>query len=89
VDFVRRLHGGTVSAQSSQCEAGCVFEFGLMHDQIEPPLGWSLSRSSRDSMNRQLETHGDKFACIGQLLAGGRCEQPPSCPVQRLIDKPQ
>ena len=88
VDFVRRLHGGTVSAQSSQCEAGCVFEFGLMPEAIEPPLGWSLSRASRDSMNRQLETHSEKFACIGQLLAGGRCEQPPSCIVQRLIDKP-
>ena len=87
VDFVRRLHGGTVSAQSARCEAGCVFEFGLMHDAIEPPLGWSLSRSSRDSMNRQLETHGEKFACIGQLLTEGRCEQPPSCPVQRLIEK--
>jgi len=85
---VRRLHGGTVSAQSSQCEAGCVFEFGLMPEAIEPPLGWSLSRASRDSMNRQLETHSEKFACIGQLLAGGRCEQPPSCIVQRLIDKP-
>ena len=83
VDLIRQFHNGTDSAQSTRCEDGCVFEFGLTHDAVDPPLGWSLSRSSRQSIDKQLESHGKEFACINQLLAEGKCEQPPACPVRR------
>jgi hypothetical protein len=42
-----------------------------------------LSRSNRQSIDKQLESHGKEFACINQLLAEGKCEQPPACPVRR------
>ena len=85
VDLMRRFHGGTSSAQSPGCEGGCVFEFSLTPSDIDPPLGWSLSRISRESMDRQLNSrdHEDAFACIRQLLAGGKCEQPPVCLARR------
>ncbi len=82
VDLVRRFHGGITSAQSPGCENGCVFEFGLGPSDIDPPLGWSLSAKSRESMDLQLTLHDEQFACIRGLLTGSGCTDVPVCEVR-------
>jgi hypothetical protein len=69
------------AADAPECTGGCVFEFALTPaaDDVEAPLGWSLSRASREAMDRQLEAHAVELACIEELVRTGRCRNPPPC----------
>jgi hypothetical protein len=86
--LVRLFHGDRSNVQSPRCENGCVFEFSLSRSgleprpagkEIDPPLGWSLSQRSRESMDLLLTLYDKQFACVRELLANGSCEDVPAC----------
>jgi hypothetical protein len=48
----------------------------------DPPLGWSLSETSRLAMDSRLREQDikAKIHCVAQLINAGRCDKPPDCP---------
>jgi hypothetical protein len=81
VTQMARLQSGGGEPAANACRSGCVFEFSLKAGDIAPPLGWSLSSSSRESIDRQLDLpdNARQFACIRGILSGQGCREAPSC----------
>jgi hypothetical protein len=74
--YIAELQGS-----GANCERGCVLEFALEAEpgEIDPPLGWSLSESSRARIDAQLSTHERQLKCLQQVIETGRCDDPPGC----------
>ncbi|TLY57018.1 MAG: hypothetical protein E6K52_15250 [Gammaproteobacteria bacterium] len=91
-EIIRTVDGP--GALPADCDRGCILEFSLAHTPTtrgesqptatqqaftDPPLGWSLSETSRAAIKSRIGDHEREFRCIDDLIKTGQCASPTTC----------